>query len=247
MNKRMQNIRVVPQRNFRRCTKIFVFYILIIAIGCTCSIAQAFLPRQPRPTSSSSPPPHRITGTIRHPHHGTQNICETTTLFAKSGSKKKKVSGNTVAVNRSAYHNYEIVSTMEVGIALKGTEVKSCREGKLNLKDGFVRPNKNGRSCTLLKVHIGKCSTVGAEYFQHEEMRPRPLLLHASEARKLLQQTEQAGMTIVPLKAYWSERNNKLKIQIALCRGKNVRDKRASIRERDIQRETNRIVKNFRI
>ena len=169
-------------------------------------------------------------------------------LFAKkSGTKKKKSPGSkTVAVNRIAYRNYEILDTLEAGVSLVGTEVKSIRDGKLNLRDGYVKPSKNGRSCTLHNVHVGKCSQVGAEYFQHEEKRPRALLVHRSEARKFLQQTEQQGMTVIPLKAYWND-DNKLKIQIALCRGKNVRDKRAAIQERDVKRETNRIIKNFRI
>ena len=167
-------------------------------------------------------------------------------LYAKSGKKKKKPTDNTAAVNRIAYRNYEIIDTLEAGISLLGTEVKSIRDGKLNLRDGYVRPSKNGRSCVLHNVHVGKCSQVGAEYFQHEEKRPRALLVHKEQARKFLQQTEQQGMTVIPLKAYWNEAN-KLKVQIALCRGKNVRDKRVTIQERDLKRETNRIIKNFRI
>lgn len=179
----------------------------------------------------------------RHPERDSGCCC----LYAKSGTKKKnKGQSNTVAVNRVAYRNYEVLDTFEAGISLLGTEVKSIRDGKMNLRDGYVKPAKNGRSCTLHNVHVGKCQYVGAEYFQHEEKRPRTLLLHRSEARKLLQQTEQMGMTVVPLKAYWNDQN-KLKIQIALCRGKNVRDKRATIQERDMKRETNRIIKNFRI
>jgi SsrA-binding protein len=170
----------------------------------------------------------------------------TTLWLAKSGTKKKKAPDRTVAVNRIAYRNYEIIDTMEAGISLLGTEVKSIRDGKLNLRDGYVRPSKNGRSCVLYNVHVGKCSQVGAEYFQHEEKRPRTLLVHSSQARKFLQQTEQQGMTVIPLKAYWND-GNKLKIEIALCRGKNVRDKRATIQERDAKRETSRIIKNFRI
>jgi SsrA-binding protein len=163
------------------------------------------------------------------------------TLFAK----KKKSKSNVICVNRVARRNYEILDTMEAGISLKGTEVKSIRQGKMNLRDGYVRPSKNGRSCTLCNVHIAKYESVG-EYFQHEELRPRPLLLHKEQARKLLQQTEQQGMTVVPLKAYFSD-NNRVKIEIALCKGKNVRDKRADIKERETKRETNRIIKGFRI
>ena len=150
-----------------------------------------------------------------------------------------------MAVNRIAYRNFEIVDKLEAGIALKGTEVKSIREGKMNLRDGYIRPSKNGKSCVLYNVHIGKFDSAGA-YFQHEERRPRELLVHKEQSRRLLQQTEQKGMTIVPLKAYFNDQN-KLKLEIALCRGKNVRDKRADIKERDARREENRIIKNFRV
>ena len=120
----------------------------------------------------------------------------------------------------------------------------SIRDGKMNIRDGFIKPNKNGRSCTLMNIHIGKHNTAG-EYYQHDERRPRELLLHKAESRKMLQKTDKApGMTIVPLKAYWSP-NNKVKFEIGLCRGKNVRDKRADIMERESKRETNRMIKNF--
>jgi SsrA-binding protein len=170
----------------------------------------------------------------------------TTSLFlAKSGTKKKKPKDGTICVNRQARRNYEVLETLEAGVSLLGTEVKSIRDGKMNLQDAFVKTSKDGRSCTLMNCHIGKHTLSGA-YFQHEERRPRPLLVHASEARKFQQQTEQKGMTIVPLKAYFNDANQ-VKLQIALCRGKNVRDKRADIKERDIKRETGRIIKGFLI
>jgi SsrA-binding protein len=214
----------------RPCRRIRVsptFVLLVFLFSCT----HGFLPSCPF-----------------HRHFTRETESFSLLHFAKkSGTKKKKGSGSkTVAVNRIAYRNYEVLDTVEAGIALLGTEVKSIRDGKLNLRDGYVKPSKDGRSCTLHNVHVGKCSQVGAEYFQHEEKRARTLLVHRSEARKFLQQTEQQGMTVVPLKAYWND-DNKLKIQIALCRGKNVRDKRAAIQERDVKRETNRIIKNFRI
>mmetsp|Transcript_21409 Transcript_21409/g.40668 ORF Transcript_21409/g.40668 Transcript_21409/m.40668 type:complete len:216 (+) Transcript_21409:58-705(+) len=165
-------------------------------------------------------------------------------LWAKK-KKKKSPGGNTITVNRIAYRNYEVLDTLEAGISLKGTEVKAIRDGKMNLRDGYVRPTKDGRSCVLHNVHIGKHNTAGI-YFQHEEKRPRPLLVHKEQARKWGQQVDQAGMTIVPLKAYFSD-SNLVKIQIALCRGKNVRDKRADIKERDAKREANRILKSFRL
>lgn len=168
-----------------------------------------------------------------------------TQLFAKSGKKKKKPKDGTIAVNRAARRNYEIISTYDAGVSLLGSEVKSIRNGKMNLGDGYVRPSGNGRSCTLFNVHIGKNPSSGP-YFQHEELRPRQLLLRKEESRKLLRAVEQSGMTIVPLKAYFSEKNF-VKIQIGLGRGKNVRDKRAAIKDREAKRDADRMVKNFRI
>jgi SsrA-binding protein len=95
-------------------------------------------------------------------------------------------------------------------------------------------------------VHIGKCSTVGAEYFQHEEKRLRTLLVHKEQARKLQKQVEQQGMTVIPLKAYFDQRN-KLKIEIGVGRSKNAVDKRETIRERDLKREVSRTIKSFRM
>jgi len=167
------------------------------------------------------------------------------TLNAKSGKKKKKPKSNTICVNRQARRNFEIVDKLEAGISLTGTEVKAIRDGKMNLQDAFVKPSKNGRSCTLVNCHIGKHDMSGA-YFQHEERRERPLLLHKEESRKLLKKTETTGMTIVALRAYFNS-DNKVKVQIALAKGKNVRDKRNDIKERDSKRETGRIMKNFRM
>lgn len=167
------------------------------------------------------------------------------TLHAKSGKKKKKPKGNTICVNRQARRNFEIVDTLEAGISLQGTEVKAIREGKMILQDAFVKTSKNGRSCTLMNCHIGKHTMSGA-YFQHEELRPRPLLVHKYEALKLLKKTEKSGMTIVPLRAYFND-DNKVKVLIGLAKGKNVRDKRDDIKARDMKRETSRIIKNFRL
>ena len=190
--------------------------------------------------------PSRSEGLLSTRRPNASPILSRFALEAKSGKKKKKPKTNTICVNRQARRNYEILDTLEAGIALKGTEVKSIRDGKMNLQDAFVKPEKNGRSCTLMNCHIGK-HTMSGEYFQHEEKRPRPLLVHKYEARKLLQKTEKSpGMTIVPLKAYFSD-SNKVKIQIALAKGKNVRDKRNDIKERDMKRETGRIIKNFRL
>lgn len=185
---------------------------------------------------TSISPPYWKTTAAAFPSH--------TLLHARS-KKKPKPKSNTIAINRSARRNYEILETMEAGISLLGTEVKSIRDGKMNIRDGYVRPSKDGRSCTLHNVHIGKHS-MSAEYFQHEEKRERRLLVHKNQARKLLQQTEQQGMTIVPLKAYFND-NNIVKLEIALCKGKNVRDKRQDIKDREAKREEQRIIKSFRV
>lgn len=165
---------------------------------------------------------------------------------AAKKAKAKLAATNTkpICVNRVARHQYHILNTFEAGISLTGTEVKAIRDGKMNLRDGYIK--SDGRTCTLLNVHIGK-HTQSGPYFQHEEKRIRTLLLHKAEARKLFQQTDhQPGMTIVPLKAYWNE-DNRVKLEIGLCRGKNVRDKRADIQQRDAKREEQRIIKSFRV
>jgi SsrA-binding protein len=181
------------------------------------------------------------------PSMWTQRPLPTVQLYLKkAGTKKKKVKSNIITVNKLAFRNYEVLETLEVGISLVGTEVKSIRDGKMNIRDGFVKANKNGRSCTLMNVHIGKHNTAG-EFFNHEERRPRPLLLHKQEARRLLQKTDRMpGMTIVPLKAYWND-GNKVKFEIGLCRGKNLRDKRQDIMERESKREESRMIKNFNV
>ena len=171
-------------------------------------------------------------------------------LQAAKKKKQDNTQGNrVVAVNRIAYRNYEILETLEAGVSLLGTEVKAIRAGKLNLRDGYIRPGgkRTGRlaSLELRNVHIGPHSTAGS-YFQHEQRRPRPLLVHQSEARKWIMQVEQQpGWTMVPLQAYFNEQR-RLKLQIALCRGKTLRDKRATIQARDQKRESQRILKSFR-
>ena len=114
----------------------------------------------------------------------------------------------------------------------------------LSLSPKTKTKTSNGRSCTLYNVHIGKNPHSG-EYFQHEERRPRPLLLHKEETRKLAKGVEQKGFTIVPLKDFYSSRNQ-VKVQIGLCRGKNVMDKRNTIKDREMKKDADRMIKNFR-
>jgi SsrA-binding protein len=239
-NRACVSVCTIPPRRLSRCrqrdvclnyhlSRHALSFVVLLLFNSLC-ILEAFLPRCTNVQ-------------VRHHVSSSSSWTTSTTLSAKS-KKKKKPKDTTIAVNRQAYRNFEIIDTLEVGIALKGTEVKSIRDGKLTLRDGYVKPDKNGRSCVLHNVHIGK-HTMAAEYFNHEERRPRDLLIHKEEARKLMQQTEQQGMTIVPLKAYFND-FNLVKFQIALCRGKNVRDKRVAIKERDAKREESRIIKSFR-
>ena len=147
-----------------------------------------------------------------------------------------------VAVNRLARRNYEILDEFEAGVALVGTEVKSCRAGKVTLRDGYCRIDDG--ECWLHNVNIARHETAGA-YFQHEETRPRRLLLHKREIRKLEDAVNQKGLTIVPLAAYFNEKSY-LKVSIGLARGKKLQDKREDLKRRDQQRETARVLKAFR-
>jgi SsrA-binding protein len=143
-----------------------------------------------------------------------------------------------IADNRQARFLYEILEVYEAGIELTGTEVKSLRAGKVNLKDGFVRIR--GGEAYLLNVHISQQTTVGA-YFNHEPTRNRKLLLHDKEIRKLIGQTEQQGLTVIPLKLYF--KRGWVKVAIALARGKKVHDKRDSLKEKQDKRDMERFMK----
>lgn len=135
-------------------------------------------------------------------------------------------------LNRKANHDYFMDSTVEAGIVLTGTEIKSIRDGKCNIKDcyGIV---KNGE-VYLLNMYVEQYKE--GNIFNHEETRSRKLLLHKKEIKKLEEAVTLNGMTLVPLKLYF--KNNKLKVLLGVCRGKKNYDKRESIKERDIKRET---------
>ena len=156
-----------------------------------------------------------------------------TRLHAKKPPPKKRDGRRLkIATNRKARFTYEIIKTMEAGIALQGTEVKSCRDGNANIADGFARI-ENGE-CTLINVDIAKHKTTG-DYFQHDARRPRRLLLHKSEIRKLAGDMVDPGFTLIPLSLYFNDKNL-LKVDLALCRGKSQRDKRKDIKEREDKR-----------
>ena len=134
-------------------------------------------------------------------------------------------------LNRKANFNYEILERIECGIVLKGTEIKSIRMGKANIKDsyGIIKNNE----VFILNMHISPYENGGV--FNHEETRTRKLLLHKKEILKLKNKLELDGFTLIPLKLYFV--HDKAKIELGLCRGKKLYDKRESVKKRDVERE----------
>lgn len=145
-----------------------------------------------------------------------------------------------VAENRKARHDYNIEDKFEAGIVLAGTEVKSLRMGKANLKDSYARI-KNGE-VFVHQMHIGPYPF--AYYDNHDPLRPRKLLLHHHEIKKLYGKVNEKGYSLIPLKLYF--RGGKAKLSLALARGKQRYDKRETIRRRDQKRELDRERKNNR-
>ncbi|MBC7971434.1 MAG: SsrA-binding protein SmpB [Verrucomicrobia bacterium] len=145
-----------------------------------------------------------------------------------------------VSDNRQARYLYEILETYEAGIELMGTEVKSIRAGKVNLRDGFALIRDG--EILLLNVQISP-HQMTSQTFNHEPTRTRKLLLHREEIRKLIGKVEQQGLTLVPLKMYM--KRGWVKVDLALVRGKKLYDKREDIKKRDDQRSMQRAMKNF--
>jgi SsrA-binding protein len=139
--------------------------------------------------------------------------------------------------NRQALHDYNIIESVEAGMALAGTEVKSIRAGNVNLRDAFARVQD--REIWLWNAHIAPFEQ--GNRWNHEPRRPRRLLLHTREIGRLAAKAGESGYTLVPLRMY--ERKGKLKLELALARGKKQYDKRAAISERENKRELERAVK----
>jgi SsrA-binding protein len=139
-----------------------------------------------------------------------------------------------VARNRRARHEYFILETLEAGIALQGSEIKSVRAGQISLAEAFVRID--GHEAWLEDAHIAPYEQ--ASIYNHEPRRPRKLLLHSSEIRKLWNTVRQKGVTIIPLSVYLKD--GRAKVEIAIAKGKKLYDKRAEIAKRDSQREIDR-------
>jgi SsrA-binding protein len=144
-----------------------------------------------------------------------------------------------IAENRKARRDYFIVAEYEAGLVLKGTEVKSLRQGRANLKDSYARI-KNGE-VFVYQLHIAPYPF--AYYDNHDPLRPRKLLLHKHEIKRLYSKVNEKGHTLVPLRLYF--KNGKVKIVIAVAKGKRKYDKREAIKRRDQQRDLDREIKNY--
>jgi SsrA-binding protein len=142
-----------------------------------------------------------------------------------------------IAVNRKARRDYEIIESFEAGMALKGTEVKSLREGRINFKDSYARIQ--GGEVYLVNAHISPYSHGNLQ--NHDPLRERKLLLHKFEIKRLTGKTEEKGLTLVPLRAYFIK--GRAKIELGLARGKKHFDKRETIKRRVVDREIERELK----
>ncbi len=143
----------------------------------------------------------------------------------------------TVATNRKAYHNYLIQDSVEAGISLTGTEIKSIRAGRVSLGDAYVRPKAG--ELWLLNAHIARYEA--GSYLSHEPTRPRKLLLHRKQIDNLTSKVLEKGLTLVPLKLYIKD--SIAKVEVALAKGKKLYDKRESIIRRETEREIGRALK----
>ncbi|MBN2356596.1 SsrA-binding protein SmpB [candidate division KSB1 bacterium] len=150
----------------------------------------------------------------------------------------QKKSKTTTLLNRKAFHDYEILEKFEAGLVLQGTEVKSVRMGKVSFKDSYVRA-KNGE-LWVVNLHISEYSHGSA--WNHDPARPRKLLLHHREVKRLIGKIEEQGLTLVPLSIYF--KNGYAKVELGLGRGRKLYDKRHEIAKRDVNRDIQRELKH---
>ncbi|WP_281300122.1 MULTISPECIES: SsrA-binding protein SmpB [unclassified Iodidimonas] len=153
---------------------------------------------------------------------------------------KQDLNGRMVSENRKARYNYAVEDTYEAGIALKGTEVKALRKGTANIAESYAE-EKNGE-IWLINAHIDEFSH--GNIHNHEPRRPRKLLLHRKQINKIAGAIQRAGMTLVPLKIYFNDRG-RAKILLGLARGKKAHDKREDIKQRDWDRQKQRLLKDY--
>ena len=169
---------------------------------------------------------------------GPAAVAKARTAAQKTAKKAEAPRERTLISNRQAFHDYHILETVEAGLALQGTEVKSIRNGNANIREAYARADDNGE-IWLWNAHIAPFDQ--GNRWNHEPRRPRKLLLHTREIGRLMSKSREAGNTLVPLRLY--ERRGKLKLELALARGKRQYDKRAAIAERETRREIERTIK----
>ena len=150
---------------------------------------------------------------------------------------KRKAAPGDVATNRQASYRYELLDRWECGLVLTGTEVKSLREGKAQIKDGYAAIRDG--ELWLHNVHIPPYAAASRD--NHEPERPRKLLMHRREIERLIGKTQEKGLTLVPTRLYF--KGARAKVEVALARGKDVGDKRQSIKEREMKREMERAMR----
>ncbi|MFP3874949.1 MAG: SsrA-binding protein SmpB [Thiohalophilus sp.] len=155
--------------------------------------------------------------------------------------KKSARPGSTIALNKKSRHDYTLEDRFEAGLELQGWEVKSLREGRIQLRDSYVI--LKGGEAWLLGAVISPLPTVST-HIQPEPQRTRKLLLHREELNKLIGAVERKGYSLIPTAMYWKK--GRAKLEIALAKGKQSHDKRAAIKERDWQRDKQRIIKGAR-
>ena len=153
---------------------------------------------------------------------------------------KKEKTAPPIAANRQAYHNYFIHDTYECGIALTGTEVKSIRDGRVNLRDSFAKVEHG--EVFLWNAHISPYEQ--GNIFNCDPMRVRKLLMHKKEILKLYGTVKQTGYSLIPISLYFKD--SKVKLQVGLCKGKKLYDKRADMAERSAKRDMERAIKEQR-
>jgi SsrA-binding protein len=150
--------------------------------------------------------------------------------------RKRKAAAGDVASNRQAAYRYNLIERLECGIVLTGTEVKSLREGKAQLKDAYAAVRDG--EVWLIGVYIPPYGPASRE--NHEPERPRKLLLHRAEIERLVSRTQERGLTLIPTRMYFSGTRSRAKVEIALAKGKDLYDKRDTIRKRDMARDVQR-------
>ena len=160
-------------------------------------------------------------------------------MSGKNKKKKNDTGAGVLATNRKAHHDFLILEKIEAGIVLTGTEVKSVKQGHISIQEGYVQIDDHLEAwlvaCTIQPYDHGNV-------FNHNQTRERKLLLHRKEIERLYAKTREKGLTMVPLKVYLKQ--GKIKVKIGLAKGKNVVDKRDTIKTREVNRETQRAIRH---